>query len=267
MTDKAAPAPAARQVDSAAADLARAALHEALRSSATSGIGVFRAIVEALALPSGAAALDIGCGVLARTSTLGILSDLLPGRVVGLEKHGARITPTGLLPRHVEIHHGEAAYFQPDELFGLICVDLDAEQVFESLSLIVETVPRLLAADGWVVARIPCRSRSGETILRDLPVSSRLAVESFLKENFHTLDPDPGTLLGPLERQGYGPIALVPTRFARPSSGAIERFLPRRWRRRTAPEAEGAYGLPGLRSLSARAWLVLRRPGALFPQS
>ncbi len=235
----------------------RAAVCDALSRSSSSGIGVFRAIVQALALPPGASALDIGCGVVAPTSTLGVLAALVPGRIVGLERDPARIGPPEELPGHVAIHHADAAYWR-DGRFDLVCLDLDPRQIFESLSLIVETAPALLKVGGWVVARVPCRSRSGEKTLRDIPRAARLAVDRILAENFATLEPEPAALLEPIERRGYETVAVVPAWFARPWPVMLRRLLLRRWRRRAAALPSG-YALPGLRGLSARSWLVLRR--------
>ncbi len=119
----------------------RIALSHALAASPKSGIGVFRAIVGALALPPEARALDIGCGTLGRTSTLRALVDLAPGEVIGLERNAARIEPSEARPPSAEIRHADAAYYRDRERFDLVCLDLDLDQVYETLSLIAETVP------------------------------------------------------------------------------------------------------------------------------
>jgi SAM-dependent methyltransferase len=236
----------------------RAAIGNALAASAKSEVGVFRAIVEALALPPEARVLDIGCGSLAGTSTLRALVDLVAGGVVGLEKNAARIDPARSWPKHVRIERADAAYFRDRDGFDLVCLDLDSGQIYESLSLLAETVPQLVKPGGWVIARLVRRSRAAGKALRDIPLSARLRVERFLQENCGTLEPEPAALLRPLEGQGYDIAAVVPARFARSWSMLLRRILPRRWRPAPAVAADGS-ALPGLQGLSGRAWVVLRR--------
>lgn len=180
----------------------------------TPGSSVFRAVVEALALPSDARVLDIGVGGAGGQLTLRHLVELFDRPVIGLE----RVTERADEVRHtfgdrVQIETVDAVYWSPPsgEHFDLVTVQLDLAGTAESLALLLpELLPRLLRHGGVAVLQVALRSRVGGAVPADVSPLTLEVLDSFLAENFGSFEPSLQEYVAPLPELGFEPLAVLP---------------------------------------------------------